>query len=163
MRLQQEGNSFWARLPRLQYFHDHILSPNVGCALILLSQFFNSIMVTTCKLLVTDKDFNTPIHPLQILFVRMFITFLCCVAYMYITKLVEHYPFGPKEVRVLLVARGIVGFIGVFGMYFLLQYLSLSDAVAFTYLVPMVTAFIAWSLEESRVGKVCRPRRSPYY
>lgn len=101
-------------------------------------------MVTTCKLLVTDKDFNTPIHPVQILFVRMIITYICCVVYMYTTKSVPDYPFGPPEIRKLLIIRGVVGFFGVFGLYFLLQYLSLSDAVAITFIIPMTTAFLAW-------------------
>ena len=124
--------------------YNNVILPNVGISLLLFSQFLNSIMVTTCKLLVTDKNFNTPIHPVQILFVRMFVTYICCLVYMYVTKSVEEAPFGPKKVRVLLVMRGVVGFFGVFGMYFSLQYLSLSDAVAITFLVPMVTAFLAF-------------------
>ncbi|CAK9438119.1 uncharacterized protein LODBEIA_P24270 [Lodderomyces beijingensis] len=129
---------------KLATFYNSVIAPNVGISLLLLSQFLNSIMVTTCKLLVTDKDFNTPIHPLQILFVRMFITYVCCLIYMFVTKSIEQAPFGPVKLRKLLVMRGLVGFFGVFGMYFSLQYLSLSDAVAITFLVPMVTAFLAF-------------------
>lgn len=125
-------------------FYEKYISPNIGISLLLLSQFLNSIMVTTCKLLVTNKDFNEPIHPAQILFVRMFITYVCCLMYMGITRSVPEAPFGPKPVRMLLLLRGLVGFVGVFGMYFSLQYLSLSDAVALTFLIPMVTAFLAW-------------------
>ncbi|KAF6063732.1 EamA-like transporter family protein [Candida albicans] len=105
-------------LQKIKYFsmsfYSKYIKPNIGLSLLLLSQFLNSIMVTTCKLLVTDKNFNTPIHPAQIL--------------------------------KLLLLRGLVGFFGVFGMYFSLQYLSLSDAVALTFLVPMVTAFLAFVL-----------------
>ena len=32
-------------------------------------------------------------------------------------KETEHFPFGMREVRPLLVARGMAGFFGVFGMY----------------------------------------------
>lgn len=32
-------------------------------------------------------------------------------------KNTEHFPFGLREVRPLLVARGLFGFFGVFGMY----------------------------------------------
>lgn len=110
----------------------------------LLSLFFNSIMVTTCKLLVTDKNFDKPIHPVQILFVRMLLTYVCCLLYMGITRLVPDAPFGPKHLRYLLFARGFLGFFGVFGLYYSLQYLSISDAVSITFLVPMVTAFLAW-------------------
>ncbi|KAI5958299.1 hypothetical protein KGF57_002654 [Candida theae] len=131
-------------------FYNRVILPNVGISLLLLSQFLNSIMVTTCKLLVTDKNFNKPIHPVQILFVRMFITYVCCLVYMYVTRAVEEAPFGPKKIRILLVMRGVVGFFGVFGMYFSLQYLSLSDAVAITFLVPMVTAFLAFVILKER-------------
>ncbi|CAI5757985.1 unnamed protein product [Candida verbasci] len=127
-------------------FKNNWILPNVGISLLLFSQFLNSIMVTTCKLLVTDKDFNKPIHPLQILFVRMFITYICCLLYMFITKSVPEAPLGPKPIRKLLIMRGLVGFFGVFGMYYSLQYLSLSDAVAITFLIPMVTAFLAFCI-----------------
>lgn len=50
----------------------------------------------------------------------------------------------PKSLRPILVARGVLGFLGVFGLYFSLQYLSLSDAVAITFLIPLVTPFFAW-------------------
>ncbi|KAI5966386.1 uncharacterized protein KGF55_000695 [Candida pseudojiufengensis] len=128
----------------LTKFYNSIILPNIGISLLIISQFLNSIMVTTCKLLVTNKDFNEPIHPLQILFVRMFITYICCLIYMFITKSIEQAPFGPPKLRKLLIIRGIVGFFGVFGMYFSLQYLSLSDAVSITFLVPMSTAFLAF-------------------
>lgn len=125
-------------------FYHSTISPNLGVSLLLMSQFLNSIMVLTCKLLEGDKDFETPINPVQILFVRMFITYICCVLYMVITRSVDDAPFGPRPQRVLLVVRGIVGFFGVFGLYFSLQYLSLSDAVSITFLIPMFTAFLAW-------------------
>ncbi|KAI5953708.1 hypothetical protein KGF54_003080 [Candida jiufengensis] len=125
-------------------FYNSVILPNVGISLLLISQFLNSIMVTTCKLLVTNKDFNEPIHPLQILFVRMFITYICCLIYMFVTKAIEQAPFGPPKLRKLLMIRGLVGFFGVFGMYFSLKYLSLSDAVSITFLVPMSTAFLAF-------------------
>ncbi|KAL6452754.1 hypothetical protein SBY92_000094 [Candida maltosa Xu316] len=147
-RITNNNNSNLSIFGKIKYsvlsFYEKYVSPNIGLSLLLLSQFLNSIMVTTCKLLVTDKDFNVPIHPAQILFVRMFITYICCLLYMGITRSVPEAPFGPKSVRKLLLLRGFVGFFGVFGMYFSLQYLSLSDAVALTFLVPMVTAFLAW-------------------
>lgn len=55
-------------------------------------------------------------HPFQILFARMFITTMCASLYMWY-KNTEHFPFGLREVRPLLVARGLFGFFGVFGMY----------------------------------------------
>lgn len=124
---------------------DFILD-NSGILLLLLLQFFNSIMATTCKLLVTDDEFGEPFHPIQILFVRMVITYACCLLYMAVTKSVPDAPWGPREKRVLLLLRGGIGFFGVFGLYFSLQYLSLSDAVAITFLIPMITATLAFIL-----------------
>ncbi|KAI3407169.1 hypothetical protein KGF56_000009 [Candida oxycetoniae] len=143
---QGQDTKLQALRHKLVSFYNRIILPNIGISLLLFSQFLNSIMVTTCKLLVTDKNFNEPIHPLQILFVRMFITYLCCLIYMFVTRAIEQAPFGPPKLRKLLIMRGFVGFFGVFGMYFSLQYLSLSDAVAITFLVPMFTAFLAFIL-----------------
>lgn len=55
-------------------------------------------------------------HPFQILFARMGITVICSSLYMWY-KETEHFPFGMKEVRSLLIARGLFGLFGVFGMY----------------------------------------------
>lgn len=144
--LELEGSSLLLRnmVARARGFYDDVVVPNTGVSLLLASQFCNSIMILTCKLLETDKDFDTPIHPVQILFVRMFITYVLCVVYMVVTRSVEDAPFGPPALRPLLLARGVLGFIGVFGLYYSLQYLSLSDAVSITFLIPMVTPFFAW-------------------
>lgn len=141
-----------------QAFYDNVIIPNSGVSLLLLSQFLNSVMVLTCKLLEGDDSMETPISPVQILFARMLITYICCILYMLITRSVEDAPFGPRDQRVFLVLRGIFGFIGVFGLYFSLQYLSLSDAVSITFLIPMVTAFFAWIMlgeKYSRIEGVC--------
>lgn len=45
------------------------------------------------------------------MFVRMAITLILCSVYMWWAR-VDHFPFGPKDVRKLLVARGFGGFIG---------------------------------------------------
>ena len=46
----------------------------------------------------------------------MTITTALSTIYMWWSK-IAHFPFGLPEVRWLLVARGIGGFFGVFGMY----------------------------------------------
>lgn len=125
-------------------------SESFGLFILFLSQLFNTVMITTCKLLIIDKDFETPIHPLQILFVRMAITYVCCILYMVVTRSVPDAPFGKPEIRKWLFLRGTVGFMGVFGMYFSLLYLSVSDAVAITFLIPLVTAFLAWMILRER-------------
>jgi len=61
------------------------------------------------------------------------------MVYMLIAKIPD--PFlGPKDIRVLLCIRGCCGFVGLFGVYYSLQYLSLSDATVLTFLSPLTTA-----------------------
>jgi hypothetical protein len=55
-------------------------------------------------------------HPFQVLFVRMGVTMILCCAYMWYAK-VPYFPLGKKEVRKLLVVRGLSGFFGIFGIY----------------------------------------------
>lgn len=80
------------------------------------------------------------------------ITLICCISYMLIAKIPDPL-LGPKGVRVLLFTRGFSGsvsvhlfprqpltsspstysFFGLFGVYYSLQFLSLSDATVLTY------------------------------
>lgn len=95
----------------------------------------------------------------KILFARMSITVLFSSIYMWYTK-TEHFPFGMKEVRLLLVARGLTGFFGVFGMYYSLLYcmllfriqkyprrieltrtVPLADATVITFLAPSLACW----------------------
>lgn len=55
-----------------------------------------------------------------------------------------HFPFGPKGIRLLLVARGIGGFFGVFGMYYSLLYLPLADATVITFLAPSLACWACY-------------------
>ena len=56
----------------------------------------------------------------QVIVIRMGITWICCVIYLVATR--DPHPFlGPPEVRHLLAARGVVGFGGLYGLYFSLQ------------------------------------------
>lgn len=51
---------------------------------------------------------------------------------------IEHPLLGPPGVRLLLVARGFVGFFGLFPGYYALRYLSLSDATVLSFLAPVL-------------------------
>ncbi|OJA11334.1 hypothetical protein AZE42_04936 [Rhizopogon vesiculosus] len=51
---------------------------------------------------------------------------------------------GPKGVRTLLIFRGIAGFIGLTGLYWSLQYLSVADTTVLTFLTPLTTALAGW-------------------
>jgi len=78
-----------------------------GVILVAFSQFFGAIMNLTARILEFDGE---GMHPFQILFARMSMTTVISCIYMYYAK-VPHFPFGTKEVRGLLVLRGISGFV----------------------------------------------------
>ncbi|KAH9170220.1 drug/metabolite transporter [Lactarius sanguifluus] len=77
---------------------------------------------------------------LELIQVRMAITYVCSVAYMYWRRIPDPL-LGPKNVRTLLVLRGFAGFLTLSGAYFSLQHLSLSDATVLTFIAPILTGF----------------------
>ncbi|KAH7303908.1 hypothetical protein B0I35DRAFT_445912 [Stachybotrys elegans] len=129
-RLQRVGSSIKA-------FYDK----NLGLFFVFIAQMFASIMAMTTRLLATG--FETKFHALQIIFVRMFFTGLIGSLYMWYKK-TPGFPFGPREVRGLLVLRGVAGSVGLFGLYYSLSFLDISDATVITFLVPTLTAFVCW-------------------
>lgn len=106
----------------------------------MISQLFGTFMNVTTRLLEMEGNDGKGYHPFQILFARMGITCICASIYMWYKK-TEHFPFGLKEVRPLLVARGLTGFFGVFGMYYSLLYLPLADATVITFLAPSLACW----------------------
>jgi len=110
---------------------------NLGLFLIASAQLFFSLMNLCAKLLSMG---NPGLHPFEIIFVRMFITWLSAIAYLHYHKVPDYF-LGPKGVRLLLVIRGVVGFFGLFGVYYSLQYLDLSDATVLTFLAPILTGY----------------------
>ncbi|KAH7139700.1 hypothetical protein B0J13DRAFT_504971 [Dactylonectria estremocensis] len=123
--------------PRLKAFY----AKNIGLFFVFLAQMFASIMSMTTRLLETG--FETKFHALQIIFVRMFTTAVIGSLYMWY-KQVPGFPLGPRSVQGLLVIRGIAGSTGLFGLYYSLSYLEISDATVITFLVPTITAFVCW-------------------
>ncbi|KAJ4403574.1 hypothetical protein N0V91_006447 [Didymella pomorum] len=113
---------------------------NKGLFLVLISQFFGTLMNITTRLLEMEGNDGKGYHPFHILFARMGITVLCASVYMWYKK-TEHFPFGMREVRPLLIARGLFGFFGVFGMYYSLLYLPLADATVITFLAPSLACW----------------------
>ncbi|KAL3234518.1 hypothetical protein RNJ44_03280 [Nakaseomyces bracarensis] len=144
--VEVEDDSHQTMVSRL---NQEYLKPNIGLLFLIVSQLFNSLMVVSTKVLELDREGLEPdepsIQPLQILLVRMIITYIGTLVYMHINKQnIEHVPFGDPKVRPWLVLRGAMGFFGVFGMYFSLLYLTISDAVLITFLAPSVTIILAW-------------------
>ncbi|KAM5541611.1 hypothetical protein V8D89_004801 [Ganoderma adspersum] len=113
-----------------------VVEGNTGLMLVAASQLFFSLMNVGVKKL---NSLDPPVHAVELILVRMGITWLCCVAYMHLMKVPDPF-FGPKGVRYFLVQRGVFGFGGIFGLYYSLQYLSLSDATVLQFLSPMFTA-----------------------
>ncbi|RDW60837.1 hypothetical protein BP6252_12220 [Coleophoma cylindrospora] len=108
---------------------------NEGIILVILSQAFGALMNVTARLLELEGD---GMRPFQILFARMVLTALCCCGWLWWQKIPL---LGSKEVRGLLVLRGLCGFFGIYGMYYSLQYLPMADAVVITFLAPSVAAY----------------------
>lgn len=114
---------------------------NKGLAYMLVAQIFGTLMNVTTRLLEVEGNRGKGMHPFQILFARMGITFVLATGYMWYRK-TAHFPLGMSEVRWLLVARGFGGFFGVFGMYYSLLYLPLADATVITFLAPGLTCWV---------------------
>ncbi|KAK2041665.1 integral membrane protein DUF6 [Colletotrichum somersetense] len=113
---------------------------NKGVFLVALSQLFGALMNLTARLLELEGE---GMHPLQVLFARQSVTMVCCCAYMYCMKTPD-FPFGKKDIRWLLVARGVLGFFGIFGMWYSMMYLPLAEATVITFLAPSVAGFACY-------------------
>jgi len=107
---------------------------NRGSVLVVIAMFFGALMSLTTRLLETNDSDGGGMHPFQvslcrgaihawnmlmkhleqILFARMGITSILCLIYMLYHNIA---PLGIKEIRWLLVLRGISGFVGVLGLY----------------------------------------------
>jgi drug/metabolite transporter (DMT)-like permease len=112
------------------------IASNTGILLIIISQFFFASMDVSVKLL---GSLEPPVHALEIIVIRMGITFVCCEIYMIVMGIPDPIA-GPKGVRMILIIRGTSGFFGLSGMYWSLQYLSVADATVLIYLTPLTTA-----------------------
>ncbi|GAC98824.1 hypothetical protein PHSY_006419 [Pseudozyma hubeiensis SY62] len=117
---------------------------NEGILLLGLAQLFFSTMNFFFKLInLLPPEESPPVTALEIIFIRMSITWVGCVGFM-LASGVENPFLGPKEVRKLLALRGFVGFFGLFGLYYSLQYLSLADATVITFLGPLATGLLGF-------------------
>lgn len=86
---------------------------NRSYLLVIISTLFGSAMTLFTKLLESGDD---SMHPFQILFIRMAVSFVICAAAVYL-KQPSEFPLGPKGIRWLLVLRGISGFFGICGIW----------------------------------------------
>ncbi|KAG9198824.1 hypothetical protein G6514_009374 [Epicoccum nigrum] len=121
----------------LKAFYDR----NFGLVLVFLAQTCGSVMNTAAKLLATG--YETKFHAMQIIFIRMLCTTVLGMLYMAYNKTPD-FPLGKKGIRKLLVLRGTCGFVGLFGLYYSLSYLPISDATVLTFLIPTLTALVCF-------------------
>lgn len=75
----------------------------------------------------------------QVLFARMSITAVASYLYMWYAKVPS--PLGTRSVLGLLILRAMSGFMGVYGLYYSVQYLPLSEATVITFLAPIMTCY----------------------
>ncbi|KAM0247877.1 hypothetical protein ACHAQJ_009693 [Trichoderma viride] len=113
---------------------------NKPSILVAVSQFFGALMNLSARLLELDGD---GIHPIQVLLLRQGLTSVICCVYMW-WKGIPDFPFGKKEVRWLLLARGFSGFFGIYGMWYSMMYLPLADATVITFLAPGVAGMLCY-------------------
>jgi drug/metabolite transporter (DMT)-like permease len=69
----------------------------------------------------------------------MSITAVASYLYMYIASTPS--PLGTRPVRGLLLLRALFGFTGVYGLYYSVQYLPLSEATVITFLSPIMSCY----------------------
>ncbi|TVY73355.1 putative membrane protein [Lachnellula suecica] len=110
---------------------------NKGVFFILISECFGACMDAIARFM---QQGGVAMHPFQIMFFRMGITFVLSSLYMWWTS-VPNFPLGQKSVRGLLVLRSICGFVGLFCLYYSVHYLPLAEATVFRFLVPILTAW----------------------
>ncbi|KGO40774.1 Drug/metabolite transporter [Penicillium expansum] len=108
---------------------------NKGMGLVLLAQAFAASMNVMTQVL----EIHSAMHPFQILFARMSITAVASYLYMYIASTPS--PLGTRPVRGLLLLRALFGFMGVYGLYYSVQYLPLSEATVITFLSPIISCY----------------------
>ncbi|KAF2479818.1 hypothetical protein BDY17DRAFT_302723 [Neohortaea acidophila] len=126
--------------PGLRGKLDRFWIRNKGLGYMLFGQVFGVLMNVTVRYLEIEGNKGKGLHPFQILFARMSITFFLATAYMWYAK-TPYFPFGMPEVRWLLIARGLAGFWGIWGMYYSILYLPIADATAITYLSPSLACY----------------------
>ncbi|KAL4999558.1 hypothetical protein BDV10DRAFT_53388 [Aspergillus recurvatus] len=110
-----------------------------GMILVLMSQLFGASMNCMTKELELNGRNGEGFKPFQILFARMSITVTASYLYMWYAKVPQ--PFGNRSTFPLLLCRAISGFVGVYGLYYSVQYLPLSEATVLTFLAPILSCY----------------------
>ncbi|KAI4867186.1 hypothetical protein F4820DRAFT_226061 [Hypoxylon rubiginosum] len=115
-----------------------IWGKNKALILMFVAQLFGALMNLTARLLEVEEN---SLHPMQLLFARMTITLLGSSCYIWWKK-VPHGMLGRKEIRWLLVTRGLCGFFGIYGMWYSVKYIPLAEATVITFLAPNIAGYM---------------------
>ncbi|KAK6071410.1 integral membrane protein DUF6 [Seiridium cupressi] len=110
---------------------------NGGPILIVIAQLFGASMNLSTRVLELEDG----LHPMQILCARMTSTIVFCFAYMWYQH-VPSAPWGPREVRPLLILRACAGFVGLYGMWCSIMFLPLAEATVIGFLAPNVAGYL---------------------
>ncbi|KAL4930079.1 DMT family transporter [Aspergillus undulatus] len=110
-----------------------------GMILVMMSQFFGASMNAMTQVLELKGRNGEGFKPFQILFARMSITVVASYVYMWYAKVPQ--PFGNRATLPLLIFRAAGGFWGVYGLYYSVQYLPLSEATVLTFLAPILSCY----------------------
>ncbi|KAL5406248.1 hypothetical protein PMIN03_007901 [Paraphaeosphaeria minitans] len=118
--------------------------------LMLLAQFVSAILATIGRILRTGhgSDFSDGMGTSEILLAMMLTTALLSWPTAYALRL-RSLPLGPSSARPLLFTRGIAGAIGVWGFYYSLHSLTLSEASTINFLSPTAAALLLSLLPSS--------------
>ncbi|PYI09965.1 hypothetical protein BO78DRAFT_415134 [Aspergillus sclerotiicarbonarius CBS 121057] len=105
--------------------------------LMAVAQLISSLIAVTAKLLQTS-DYEGPLDTRQVLLTMMGVTTVLSWGWMFLTGVPS---FGAKNTWLLLNVRGISGVFGIWGFYYSLRSLPLSEATVINFLSPMVAAY----------------------
>ncbi|KAG8813676.1 hypothetical protein FRC17_001464 [Serendipita sp. 399] len=118
--------------------------------------YHNIFALSATGMNITVKILNSldpPVPTFEIIIIRMSITYVFSILYMHYASV--PYPItGPPGVRHILAIRGISGFFGLFGIYYSLIYLSLSDAIVITFLMPTTIAIVGYLVLKESLNRV---------
>ena len=116
---------------------------NRGVVLVLGAMFFAASMDMIVRMLEMPSQHNTQaMSSFQVLLIRQVVASAGIAVYSTATQASPiAFLLGDKKIRWLLAGRGFAGFTAVFGIYFSLPYLSLTEATVFTFMAPIITCY----------------------
>lgn len=143
------------------YIYRRLWQQNKSIVRMILAQLCNTVMAAIARLMETLGGDIPPMNPFQMVFTRQSITVGRSLLYMWWCKIADA-PFGAREVRLWLVARGVSGFFGLPGLYSSLERLPVSDAIVLTFLAPMLASYLSsyivgtpFTRRQQAAGLVC--------